>query len=559
MRRVFFYGLAFVALMLATLGVTLIVGRLIGLLFFDEIVRGGSGKIAFGIAATVVGFPVWALLWRAAQHSLDRYPAERGTLGRKVYVDLVLFVAAGVVAVNLRSAIESALEPSVEALAAVAPVLAWGALWSVHWRWEAAEGQPTDVARSTRRLYAYLTSTYGLVLLALGVGLLLASLLGAAYDSLFGGAALVAGRPAVWNDTTRGAIASGAVGVLWWYLHWHRVSSGDAASLLRQVVIYIVAIFGGVVTVIGAAAIALFTTFVWVLDRPALTDAAFHFSALPAALATALVAGGVWGYHRTVVLAEARAAGVRLVSAQRGYRYLTAAVGLGTLAVGLTMLFAVAIGLLVPSAQGVTIAGQRWWGTPLSLALTLMLIGAPLWVRYWLRQQEEVRTGSGAERQALSRRTFIFVVFGVAVLATLASGSTFLFMLLDAVFERRLSTEVLDGGKWARGAALTAGMLSAYHWQVLKEDRAAAPEPEPAPAAVAKQVTVAAGPRAAALVDAIAAAIGTRVTTWGRRDDAGAPELDAQAIEAIAERIRAAPGDRVLLVIDADGVQVVPV
>ena len=31
-----------------------------------------------------------------------------------------------------------------------------------------------------------------------------------------------------------------------------------------------------------------------------------------------------------------------------------------------------------------------------------------------------------------------------------------------------------------------------------------------------------------------------------------------QAIEAIAERVRAAPGERVLLVIDADGVQVIP-
>ncbi|MCH8199628.1 MAG: hypothetical protein IIA54_06125, partial [Chloroflexi bacterium] len=48
------------------------------------------------------------------------------------------------------------------------------------------------------------------------------------------------------------------------------------------------------------------------------------------------------------------------------------------------------------------------------------------------------------------------------------------------------------------------------------------------------------------------------VTTWERQDDAGAPELDAPAIEAIAERIRAAPGERVLLVIDADGVQVIP-
>ena len=556
-RRLFFYGLAFVALMLATSGLTLIVGRLIGLVFLDEIVRGGSGQIAFGIAATVVGFPVWALMWRAAQRSIDRYPAERGTLGRKFYVYLVLFVAAAVVAVSLMRAIGAALEGSAEALAGIGPVLVWSGLWAVHWRWETAEGQPTDVARSVRRLYAYLTSTYGLVLLAVGAALLLASLLGTAYDRVFGGAFIGSG-PGIWSAQVRGAIASGLVGGLWWYLHWHRVSADDADSLLRQIVIYIVAIFGGVVTAIGAAAVALFTTFEWVLDRPALTGAAAQFDALPSTLATALVAGGVWGYHRTVVLAEAEAAGARLVSARRAYRYLTAAIGLGTLAVGLTVLFAVAIGLLVPSAQGVTIVGQRWWGTPLSWALTLMVAGAPVWVRYWLREQGEVRAGGPPERQALSRRTFIFVVFGVAVLATLASGSTFLFMLLNAAFESRLSTEVLDGGKWALGVALTAGTVSAYHWAVLKEDRAAAPEPEPAPAAVAKQVTAAAGPRAATLVSAIAAAIGTGVTTWARQDDAGAPELDAPAIEAVAERIRAAPGERVLLVIDADGVQVIP-
>ena len=562
-RRLFFYGLAFVALMLATLGLTLIVGRLIGLAFLGEIVRGGSGQIAFGIAATVVGFPVWALLWRAAARSLERYPAERGTLGRKAYVYLVLFVAAAVVAVYLTRSIDSALDGSREALKGIGPILVWSGLWFVHWRWEAAEGQPTDIARSTRRLYAYLTSTYGLFLLAVGAGLLVASLLGTAYDRIFGGT-FVGSQPGIWNDQVRGAIASGLVGSAWWYLHWHRISSGDAASLLRQIVIYIVAIFGGVLTVVGAAALALFTTLSWLLARPELTGAAVHFDGLPTALASALVAGGVWGYHRTVVFAEVEAAGVQLVSARRAYRYLAAAVGLGTLAVGLTVLFAVAIGLLIPGAQGVTIVGQRWWGTPLSLALTLTLVGAPVWVRYWLRQQGEVRAGTPAERQALSRRTFIFVVFGIAVLATLASGSTFLFMLLDALFDGRLSAQVLDGGKWALGVALTAGVLSVYHWQVLKEDRAAAPEaeptptPTPTPAAVAKQVTAAAGPRAAALVGAIATAIGTGVTTWARQDDAGAPELDGQAIEAIAERIRAAPGGRVLLVIDADGVQVIP-
>ena len=40
-RRLFFFGLAFVALMLATLGLTHIVGRRIGRAFLGEVVRGG--------------------------------------------------------------------------------------------------------------------------------------------------------------------------------------------------------------------------------------------------------------------------------------------------------------------------------------------------------------------------------------------------------------------------------------------------------------------------------------------------------------------------------------
>ena len=41
-----------------------------------------------------VGFATWAFLWRAAQRSVERSPAEAGALGRKVYVYLVLGVTA---------------------------------------------------------------------------------------------------------------------------------------------------------------------------------------------------------------------------------------------------------------------------------------------------------------------------------------------------------------------------------------------------------------------------------------------------------------------------------
>jgi hypothetical protein len=558
LRRIFLYGLAFVALMLATVGVTMLLDQIVDSLFFEGIIRGQSFKLAFGLAATMVGFPIWALLWMATQRSVERYPPERGTLGRKVYLYLVMGVSAAIAAGFLVRIVSQILEPSEDALSDIAWLVVWSALWAVHWIWETTEGQPSPISKSVRRLYLYATSTYGLILLALGAGLMLTTLLASAYDGMFGGT-LLRSRD-LWSDAARTAMAMAAVGGLWWWFHWHRESRSDVDSVLRQIIIYVLGVFGGIVTVVTAAAIALQTTLRWVLDRPDFTTAVAQFDILPSAFATALVAGGVWAYHSTLVLHEAKQAGPRLPSARRAYRYLTAAVGLATLSVGLVLLIGVTIGLIVPSAQE-SIVGRRWWGAPLSTSLTLMLIGAPLWAIYWLRQQTATQASEALERIALSRRTFIFLVFGIGILATLGSLSGFIFVFLQAALDGELSAKVLDGGKWALATTLTAGVISAYHWQVLREDRLSAPAEAPptAPVVSPKIVTAAAPVGAEAIVNAIATSIGVSITVWQRQDQAGTPELTPQQIDDIAERVNAAPGEQVLLVLDGQGVQVIPV
>jgi hypothetical protein len=303
----------------------------------------------------------------------------------------------------------------------------------------------------------------------------------------------------------------------------------------------------------------LLAVLLWLLDRPNIGSAVAHFQDAPAALAAIIVGVGVWRYHSEVVLHEAAAGGERLVSARRAYRYISAAVGLGTLAVGLATLFGLVIGLLVPGARGDLTAG-RWWAQPIAVVLTLIAVGAPLWWRYWSVQQTAALSGVPGEREALSRRIFIVVVFGIAVLATLGSLSAFLVMLLQPLFEGRFTANVLDGGKWMLGIVLTAGTISIYYWQVLKEDRAAlaAQEPTAAGTPLRVDVTALAPLAAAAAVNAIASRLGVRVRLWQREDIEAAPELDEGQIEAAAEQVRSLGAARVLLMVDAGGVRVVP-
>ncbi|MEE8518994.1 MAG: hypothetical protein V3S98_07705, partial [Dehalococcoidia bacterium] len=94
---------------------------------------------------------------------------------------------------------------------------------------------------------------------------------------------------------------------------------------------------------------------------------------------------------------------------------------------------------------------------------------------------------------------------------------------------------------------------------VLREDRealAVAPAPV-SPQPLAKQVTVVAGPNAADLVATLAGRLNAIPITYERSDDPAAPRLSERQIENVVERARSAPGNRVMLIVDSRGVQVI--
>jgi len=558
-RRLFLYGLAFIALMLVASGLTQLLSSIIDALFADALSRGNSERPAFGIAATVVGFPTWALLWRAGQKSVDQYPGEAGSMGRKLYHYLVLFITAAVTAITLSLTLRHVigLDDDFEAPSLAAP-LVFGAIWAFHWRLESIEGQPSPVSKGVRDLYIYLTAAYGLAMLAFGAGALVQGLLSNAYASLFTDRLVGVGARDLWGDGARTSFAVALVGGLWWGAHWHRFAAGDRASEARVASIYVLGIFGGMIASVSGISIAVFTVLSWVLDANR-ANAANHFDVLPGAIAVTLIGAGVWLYFGAVAHQDAQASAERAASGRRVYRYLSAMVGLLTLGIGLAVLVGVGTGLLT-APTGRFIASNDWWITPFTSALTSILVGAPIWVRQWLLQQQTAEARDPAERAMQSRRVYLFVVFGIAVLATLISGSIVLFRLLEAMLDGDLRLEVFDSVKYGFGVVVSAALIGGYHWQILKEDRATEeglPPEQRTQRAVAKRITAVASSEARAVVAAIATAAGARTTYWDRRNEAGAPTLDDTQVAALAAQVTSAPGDEVLVIVDGAGVQVI--
>ena len=559
LRRLFIYGLALLGLAIGAQGLAMLIGGVLDALAGDTVIAESDTQFALGLALTVVGTPAWVIFWLAAERSLRRHPVEHRSLARRSYSALVRAVALLFVVFNA--------VPIGEWLLRVEPfeggpwgfALVWGGVWAFHSRAATREPAPTAATRLLDRLYVYFAALVGLAMLGPGAARVLQEALQAAYDTLFLSPVFGAGaRP--WSEAGRTALSIVVVGGAVWWWHWLRTALRDQASTLWRLYVFLFGMLGGVAVAVVASAVLLHGVLQWVFGVPDEPVAAAHFDFLPATVAALVVGVGSWGYHRATLRERLTAVAERTES-ERVYRYLVAAAGLATLAAGLVALFAVTIDAAAPDAAG-TLRSAGWWRNPLVLGVTLLAAGAPLWARYWFEAQQRA-AGAAGERSALSRRSFIFGVFGVAVLAALVNLTIVLFRLFEAALEGGVSAQTVQDVRWSVAVLLTTGAIGVYYWLVLREDQRALATEQPQPTVATpppKDVVLLIAGSGDELARELERRLGARVRIWRRLDgpEAGAALSDAQ-IEGLGGRIAAAAGDRVAVIVGPTGdIEVVP-
>lgn len=585
-RRLYFYGLAFAGLLAAGIGGVLLLKTLLDALFGPRAIAAGNTPLALGLALTVVGTPVWLLFWSFAQKSLSRQvgTVEVRAVSRKVYLYLVLGGSAVTSSTGAITFLRWAFGSGEFSGTPPALAVVWSGVWAFHWLVEDREVQPIDLALSIRRVYVYLLTLFGLVLLAIGTGVVVRMALGSAYHELFGGPALLAGSFSIWSRATQTALAMALVGLGVWWWHWHRLTRRDFESSLRQAYLYLFAVLAGAATVVVSLSVLLYHLLQWFIGRPETSSPLLHFDVVPGLIAAVTVGSGMWGYHRAVVredVGASRQVGTaplpwqeRVQVARRVYGYLVSAVGMVTLGVGLVVLLATVLGLLAP-ASGRELTGDDPWHNPLVLSITLLLVGVPVWGLYWRDIQQVVALGGPEERVRLSRRVFIFLIFGLSVLLTLVNLSIVLFRVLDAALGDGLAYNLLAEVRWSIAILLTAGAVSIYYWLVLQEDRKAAAEvglrpatagevagttvSVPAQTRARKSVTVLVAAGELALVRRLEERLGYSVQAWQRLEGPQvALEVSDNELAEVERQIRDAGSDRVFLLRAGQVVQVVP-
>lgn len=336
-------------------------------------------------------------------------------------------------------------------------------------------GQESGRAGTMRRLFQNIAGLSGFSLALFGGASLLQVPLRIALEQL-SPSRLTVGDFA-WGQMAAGGIASLLVGLLIWRINWQTWDGlidrqpTEAASALRRFYLY-AATFIAAATAVTPAAMLLTDILRRLFGYP--SGAPLADLSTPISL---IVLGVIaWRWHWGQVKTEAARYGDSPESAnvRRLYYYLVAAIGLVLLWIGLVDLLRLLLDwIVVGGPLDEFRAGQA------SSGLSLLAVGAPVWVIHWRtvqRAAEGEATAAQTERRSGPRRAYLYGVALVGALLILFDLGSVLYRLILGLL-----------GEWGGGAPIfdaiarsgTAAVFWALHLLAIRTDnRLTADEPE---------------------------------------------------------------------------------
>ncbi len=522
-RRLFVYLLLLAALAISATGIE----ALLEIVFDTDasLADRGSAREARGVSFVLVGVPSFILLFRYLLHRLAADPREIVSPGWRLYLNITLGVSLVTAMVGFTQPLGTAaglgeFEPAALAWAIVAT-----AVWVLHWFGPPRRYHPDDGFRFA------LGSLAGLGAVAGAVVILLAGFGEAIYDALVD--APLAETPA--SDQVKAGVIGLVVGGPVWWWHWLSAGRDRWAPAVWHTYVMLAGVLAPVLLLVGSAAGALGGVLVWFFGDPESSSAAAHFDFLPVAVALIITAAVTWAYHRWVL----EQAGTGRTEATRAYEYVVAAVGLLATATGVTILLVAFFQAIGPESAAISDGGES---NTLIAAITALLVGAPLWWRYWMAIDRHRREEPAVEVASPSRRVYTFALFGVAAVVAFISLIVTAFIFLEDLFEGTLTGDTLLDVRVAVALVITAGLVAAYHFTVYRADgevAAAAPRIRHT-----RVVLVAAA--GSPLASALGEWEGFDVRERPRRDD---PGPHTGSVQSLAERITALDADDVLVVV----------
>jgi len=297
-----------------------------------------------------------------------------------------------------------------------------------------------------------------------------------------------------WQDAITAPVAATIVALAAWLTHWIMASRllrapepmGSAHRNARTRRGYFLAVvFTAAAAVLVLASMSLRNVFAELLGAWSSTEGSRLIEDIGGPLLMLLPFVLAWWWHRRQVSAEALALGgpVLVRSVLRACHSVVALVGLAGLSAGLAWELRALIDA-VGSSGRVSLVTSTDFDAAGTGALALALVGLVMWLPSWVLLQRDRARHAVEAASATSRRAYLMLVSGVAVIAAMGS----LAFLVWQATRVALDSGRLEDPSWAAAILAVAVIVLVYHlWQLRADLRVA-------PASGAGQVVELVGP-----------------------------------------------------------------
>ncbi|MEV7134836.1 DUF5671 domain-containing protein [Arthrobacter sp. NPDC093128] len=522
-RRLIVYTLLFALVVVAAIGLSGLMGRLLGA--GTVVVGGDVAGLARSLAFTLIGGPMAGALWWFVWRRLED-PMERQSVGWGLYLTIMYAVALITAATWLLGALASVAGGEWQGWQlSLSNGLVWAGVLAWH-RWMLRHPRKSPLLMPD--VPTVLGAFFGLVIGVGGTVTAMATLLDTAIRGFTVSASV--GEP-WWRSVLQSLVWAAGGGAIWWW-HWIHEAGRRLKTGFADVGLVVVGILGAIILALGGIGTVLFVLLRLAFDR---TDPVSELlEPLGAAMAAGAVGSLVWAYHRAVSLGRAAAT-------LQAAKLVTSGVALAAAATG--------IGVVVNSVLSIAATPLAGSGTRALLlgGISALAVGGPLWWLTWKPGVPPEPTELGRR----GRRVYLIAVFGLSAVVAVITLLVIGYRVFEFVLGEVSGGSLVDRTRAPLGLLVATGLAAGYHFGVWRHDRALTAAAAPArKRTVGKVILVTAGdPEPLARV--AADVTGASVTVWIKAD-AGSSDATEGAADELPDRLaRALDGvaaDRVLVV-----------
>ena len=490
-RRLFHYSLLYFSVIISGVGVSGLLGRT---LEFGKVIAESRTDLARNLSFAIVGVPLVYLFARWSTKNLREDSTERNSLAWQAYFTITSITALVIALNGLHDTLSWLIGNDPYRGTALSQLIIWSIIWFFHLRISANAGE-------ANRAQYLIGSGIGLSILAVGLGGLVANTL----------EQLINANQEIISIERTDPILNSAITLLMglpvWAIYWLRGALTFTRDFLWHAYVFLAGIAASFITAVVGFSVVLYDVMVWLLGDTKDQSATQHFFTTANAVGAALSGAAIWAYHRSLIQEEKDRSELRRI-----YEYIVTGVSLIAASLGILMIIVAAIESVTPSDISTSGEGTN----SLILAVTLLIVGAPLWWIFWNRIERAVLRDK-EDLASPTRRIYLLMLFGVAGVAAVISLITLIFLFFDDLLNSELQQTTLRDMRFAIGILITNLAISGYHWTIYKSERDTTVEIFRR----GRHITLV-GPSDAHIVDLLKEQIGGNVQLWVS-PDSGSP------------------------------------